>query len=291
MIMAENNVVEMKSFKEKREAFFITLKEEIKPKEEVESKGQIQVIDINPKKFKAKKSARENSAEEQRKAIRKRIFKTAGALAAVTVTSALLGMGGASKVYDKYVEDRRSVTLEQALEKGKTAENLAISQETIEDIENMNEILGKGLTYDEMSEVTKRFPEIQKSMLKEKIAIAMGVEAKDITFIPPNEDIGVCVAIQGKGCYEAKNPINQIQGRSISKDIINYIEEIIEAQGIEDDFKVNRISMEDAKAFYEKATKRMNQVAVWDVVVDERENIGVEKISQLKLELDDEWEH
>ena len=51
MIMAENNVVEMKSFKEKREAFFITLKEEIKPKEEVESKGQIQVIDINPKKF------------------------------------------------------------------------------------------------------------------------------------------------------------------------------------------------------------------------------------------------
>ena len=240
------------------------------------------------KKFIAKKSARKNSKEEQRKEIRKRIFKSAGVLAAITVTSAILGAEGASKIYDKYVEDRKSVTLEQALEKGKTAENLAISQEIIEKIEDMNETLGRGLNYDEMLEVARKFPEIQKSMLKEKIAIAMGVEAKDITFIPPNEDIGVCVAIQGKGCYEAKNPINQIQGRSISKDIINYIEEIIEAQGIEDDFKVNRISMEDAKAFYEKATKRMNQVAVWDVVVDERENIGVEKISQLKLELDDE---
>jgi hypothetical protein len=289
--MPQNNIVEMKSYKEKRRAFLITLKEEIEPNQEAKPKGEIQIIDINRKKFTAKKSARKNSKEEQRKEIRKRIFKSAGVLAAITVTSAILGAEGASKIYDKYVEDRKSVTLEQALEKGKTAENLAISQEIIEKIEDMNETLGRGLNYDEMLEVARKFPEIQKSMLKEKIAIAMGVEAKDITFIPPNEDIGVCVAIQGKGCYEAKNPINQIQGRSISKDIINYIEEIIEAQGIEDDFKVNRISMEDAKAFYEKATKRMNQVAVWDVVVDERENIGVEKISQLELELDDEWEH
>ena len=76
--MPQNNIVEMKSYKEKRRAFLITLKEEIEPNQEAKPKGEIQIIDINRKKFIAKKSARKNSKEEQRKEIRKRIFKSAG---------------------------------------------------------------------------------------------------------------------------------------------------------------------------------------------------------------------
>lgn len=292
MDMAKSNIVEMKSFKEKRKSFFeeIKLKEEIKPKEEMEAKGEIQVININQKSLKAKKSARKNSKEEQRRATRTRFLKKVGAVTAIIATSAVLGAAGASKAYDKYVDDRRAVTVEQALKQGKTPESLAISQDTIEDIENMNEILGKGLTYEEMLEVSEKFPKIQKQMLKEKIAMAMEVEIEDITLRPPMEDIGTCVIIEGKGCYEAKNPINQIQGRSVSKDIINYIEEIIETQGMEDDFKANMVGMEEAKAFYQKAVKRMSQVAAWEIEADEKENIGVEKISQLELEMDDDEE-
>lgn len=292
MDMAKSNIVEMKSFKEKRKSFFeeIKLKEEIKPKEEMEATGEIQVININQKRLKAKKTARKNSKEEQRRATRTRFLKKVGAVSAIIATSAVVAAGVASKAYDKYVDDRRSVTVEQALKEGKTPESLAISQETLEDIENMNETLGRGLTYEEMLEVARKLPIIQKQMLKEKIAMAMEVEAEDVTFLAPNDEDGVCVAIQGKGYFETKNLINQIQGRSVSKDIINYIEEIIEAQGMKEDFSANKVGIEEAKTFYQKAAKRMSQVAAWEIEADEKENIGVEKISQLELELDDDEE-
>lgn len=284
MDMAKSNIVEIESFKEKRKAFL----------EEVKREGEIQLIDITrkeePKKqqeYKAKKSARENSKEQKRKIARTRFFKKVGVITAMIATSAVLG---AIKTYGEHIADKEPATLEQVLEKEKTGESLSISQETIEDIEDMNETLEEDLDYKKMLKVAGKFPDIQMSVLKEKIAMEMGVKTKDITFKPPKDGYSVRVLIKGKGSYETKSPINQkIQGKAISEDIANYIEEIIEAQGKEEALEANIISLEEAKAFYQKAFKRMNQVAVWKIQADEKENISVEEINQ--LELDNGWEH
>ena len=52
--MPQNNIVEMKSYKEKRRAFLITLKEEIEPNQEAKPKGAIQIIDIKKKIYSEK---------------------------------------------------------------------------------------------------------------------------------------------------------------------------------------------------------------------------------------------
>lgn len=284
MIMAEVkefNMMELKSYKEKRNEFL----KSIQPK--------LQVIDVQRPTYKASKDARAKSQEKQRRSTRKRLLKKVGALAAITATSIVVGTSAVNKVYEEQISSKKQITLEDALKNGKTAEDLGIKEETIQEIHNLkSEIEDESLSYEEMLEIARKLPMIEKEVMKEKIAMAIGVEMHNIKFVAPTKDVPVCsVAVKGKGNYSRKNAINQMTGKTVSPDIIEYIEDIIEAQDMKDSLNAGTVGIKEAKEFYKSAIEKTKQVAAWEVNADEKENITVEKTKILDLEQDDELEH
>lgn len=320
--MPQNNIVKMESFKKKRKDFL----KRVDQKGEVEligiqrenaSKLERRVERYEPKEtkqYKAKSSERKKSTEEKRRETRIKLWKKVKKTTAIAVLTLSTGIAGGSiigsKLYHKVENNRNVVTLEQALKGGKTSEDLSIKESYLKLLQEMEQTIeNENMTYEELLEVAEELPGLKQIILKEKIAkafrtpeydendwkmnpsgkgISKQVQEEDINFKADVDKKGICIDIQGKGTYRNEK-VSDYQ--TFSSDIQEYIDEVKEAQRMRVDMERRDVSIEDAKEFYKKAIKKINQQATWKIQMDEEGNLEVGKMRQSELQIDDGWEH
>lgn len=306
--MAENNVADISSYKEKRKNFIKNM--EAKPEKR---ETQVKERTIKKRKYKTKKLARRRSKENQRREARKRLIKKVRNFSLIAVSTISIGIGVGKqigeKLYHELEESRNVVTLEQALEAGKKLEDFSLQEDDIKKLQDMNETIEKEeITYEELFAIAQEIPGLKQLFLKEKMVEAfktpeddnfdwkmnpagIGMPKQlivdDIEFEIDPSGKGICIEIQGKGTYRSEKVSDY---KTFSSDIQEYIDEIKEEQEMREAMEGKNVSIEDAKEFYEKAIKKINQQATWKIEMDEEGNLEVEKMKLSELEMDDELE-
>lgn len=306
--MAENNVADISSYKEKRKNFIKNM--EAKPEKR---ETQVKERTIKKRKYKTKKLAKRKSKENQRREARKRLIKKVRNFSFIAVSTISIGIGVGKqigeKLYHELEESRNVVTLEQALEAGKKLEDFSLQEDDIEKLQDMNETIEKEeITYEELFAIAQEIPGLKQLFLKEKMVEAfktpeddnfdwkmnpagIGMPKQlivdDIKFEIDPSGKGICIEIQGKGTYRSEKVSDY---KTFSSDIQEYIDEIKEEQEMMEAMEGKNVSIEDAKEFYEKAIKKINQQATWKIEMDEEGNLEVEKMKLSELEMDDELE-
>ena len=306
--MAENNVADISSYKEKRINFIKNM--EAKPEKR---ETQVKERTIKKRKYKTKKLARRRSKENQRREARKRLIKKVRNFSLIAVSTISIGIGVGKqigeKLYHELEESRNVVTLEQALEAGKKLEDFSLQEDDIKKLQDMNETIEKEeITYEELFAIAQEILGLKQLFLKEKMVEAfktpeddnfdwkmnpagIGMPKQlivdDIEFEIDPSGKGICIDIQGKGTYRSEKVSDY---KTFSSDIQEYIDEIKEEQEMREAMEGKNVSIEDAKEFYEKAIKKINQQATWKIEMDEEGNLEVEKMKLSELEMDDELE-
>lgn len=270
---------------------------------------------IKRKEYKAKKSARRESHEEQRREARKKLRKKVRTIAAIAVSTISISAGVVAggvlgeKLYNELEESRNAVTLEQALQAGKKLEEFSLQEDYVKILQDMNQMIEKeNITYEELFDIAEEIPGLKQLFLKEKMVEAfkslednkidrkmnpagIGMPkyliADNIEFQADDSGEGVCIYVPGKGTYRSEKVSDY---KTFSPDIEEYIEEFREAQRMRKAMEEKSVPMEDAKEFYEKAIKKINQQATWKIEIEDERKLEVEKMKQLELEMDDELE-
>ncbi len=297
--MGEVKLVDLKSYKDKRNEFTKTLKCE----------GEIKVpnIEKNPERIKFEQERAEQQKHKEiryqckklnrglledkktREAKRKfaREIKT---MAAISLTS-IAAILGASCTYNNYAKEKNAITIEQVLENDKKLEEIGVNEDTIKDIIEMKEIFEKEeITDEDVIHLANNLPELQEDVLKQKIANAVGTKVTDVILNPFDGNRETHVTIDKKGSYERDNMVNQLMGNTVSPDIIDYIDEIAKTENMSKKVKNGEISKEQAERFYKKAVDKICKVATWEVQADKKGNLIVEKNLEKKQEQEEEIE-
>lgn len=106
-----------------------------------------------------------------------------GKVAAIAAAVAI-AIGGASVgrgVYSSYSSASEPITLEQAEQTGKTAEDLKIDQQTLQEIQSLQETLNKDdISNEELRDAGSRLYDLQRDIIKSKLADKLGVEQDQI---------------------------------------------------------------------------------------------------------------
>ena len=294
----DRKLINIQDYKQKTGREVITKKQENREKQ---------------KKYVAKEPAKRKSKENQRREARKRLIKKVRNFSFIAVSTISIGIGVGKqigeKLYHELEESRNVVTLEQALEAGKKLEDFSLQEDDIEKLQDMNETIEKEeITYEELFAIAQEIPGLKQLFLKEKMVEAfktpeddnfdwkmnpagIGMPKQlivdDIKFEIDPSGKGICIEIQGKGTYRSEKVSDY---KTFSSDIQEYIDEIKEEQEMMEAMEGKNVSIEDAKEFYEKAIKKINQQATWKIEMDEEGNLEVEKMKLSELEMDDELE-
>ena len=278
-INMEGNVINMNSYQERRKKFAKT----------VAYDGEIQVPNkrreeerIQPERYRTRKSNREKLTQKQKRLAKAKLWRNR----ALAVGLAGTIVFGGFKAWNEYRDSKNTLTLEQALEHGKTLEKLGINEEIATEIGEYTTKLEGDLTNKELIDIAEEIPDIQMKVIKTKMANKIeDVNLSDIDLIPADRFDTAKMYIEGQGVYEREGIINSIIGdKMISVDIADYIDRIDGAQEKERKMKKGDINREQDIKYYRKAIKEISKFAAGEIEIDKKGNISIEKTRVSELE-------
>lgn len=275
-----DNIINMNSYKERKEKFQKSMK--------VNTENRIQVPNISRssqgERYKAKKTYRKTSTKEKRKESKKKLIEKVGKKIFIAGLAGLLVFGGV-KAYNEYRDSKNTLTLEQALENGETLQSLGINKEIEEELNELSVALEEDLTNEELIKLATKITGLQLDVAKTKIADTLEVEEYEIKLNASKGEDGANVYVDGKGTYIKDTPINNILGeKTISKEIEDYIDEIVKMQGIENDILKGDINREELVKAYEKAIEETSKFAAGELKQDKDGNLVLNKTRVSELE-------
>ena len=214
---------------------------------------------------------------------------------AIALAAALVGGIGyvGSQAYATFKTDNAPITLEQAEQSGKTAEDLKIDADTLQKIQELQERLSSDdIDIEELISIGNDTYNLQRDVIKSKLAAQLGVE---------NDDIGIYSSYdksQGDGSIEyiEVKGENQYNNRTIFEsqlpdEIENYIKEVARTQTNITNVRNGTFDKKDIIKAYKEVIDETSQFAAGDlkikyevdennkVVKDQNGNAKIKKIT------------
>ena len=198
-----------------------------------------------------------------------------------------------SQAYATFKTDNAPITLEQAEQSGKTAEDLKIDADTLQKIQELQERLSSDdIDIEELISIGNDTYDLQRDVIKSKLAAQLGVE---------NDDIGIYSSYdksQGDGSIEyiEVKGENQYNNRTIFEsqlpdEIENYIKEVARTQTNITNVRNGTFDKKDIIKAYKEVIGETSQFAAGDlkikyevdennkVVKDQNGNAKIKKIT------------
>lgn len=200
--------------------------------------------------------------------------KYKGKALAILGLSALLTIGGITGV-KSYADYNTPITLEQALENGETAESLQISEETLKEIQGLQKQLEENVDVNDLQSIGNDIYDLQRSIIKSKVASQMNVKPEDITLKSYYEasDGSEIESIKIAGEYKSEDIL--ILEDKLPKEVENYISSIVNTQRqmgkVENgEFNKGKIIKE-----YKEALEESSEFAAGDLKIETKKGDGI----------------
>ena len=104
-----------------------------------------------------------------------------------------------------YRDSKNTITLEQALDNGKTLDDLGIDEDIQYRIENIEEKLAdENLKNEEIIELSSKIESLQMDVIKSKLSEVLNVSPSDIKLVPTIEDQRAYIVVSDLGVYRSK---------------------------------------------------------------------------------------
>lgn len=228
---------------------------------------------VRKEKYVAKDRKIRNIAKQPKKTntMKKRI--------GLLVTAGLVAFGsyGAKQYYD---QNMKPVTLEEALESGKTLEELGLNEATVEKLSEVEESLKnvENLSKDEILHVGEEIEDIKFSVIQSKLGNEIG-DYESIV-VKPRDNNAISRIIVTSDDEEKIF----IEGDHYGKDIGDHIENIRTIQVANTEFENDKIDREETVKTYENALEQTERFASSEITVNENGKIKCERTTKADLE-------
>lgn len=200
--------------------------------------------------------------------------KYKGKALAILGLSTLLTIGGITGV-KSYADYNAPITLEQALENGETAKSLQISEETLKEIQGLQKQLEENVDVNDLKSIGNDIYDLQRSIIKSKVASQMNVKPEDITLKSYYEasDGSEIESIKIAGEYKSEDIL--ILEDKLPKEVENYISSIVNTQRqmgkVENgEFNKGKIIKE-----YKEALEESSEFAAGDLKIETKKGDGI----------------
>lgn len=228
--------------------------------------------------------------EEAEREYKKRVLKKASNKKKMTFKGKATAMGlvalltvggiGAFRTYADYKENNRPITLEQALETGKTPEELNIDGDTLKIIQDLdNRLQSKNIDVEELIEIGEDLEALQMDVIKTKIAEEVGEKQQNIKVhsevADKNESTIETVDI------EREYSTDKIPERLLPKQVGKYIATIANTQTNNNNVKNGEFDKDKVISRYQKTLETTSEFAAGNLTIEFKEQDG-EKTEEVK---------
>ncbi len=209
---------------------------------------------------------------------------------------ALLGLVGAITLGATGIHNytnrpqNQPITLEQALENGKTLKDLNVSEEIRYELMNIQQYLeNEEISNTELINMASQIEELQKNVITNKTADLLGVEPGDIivdTIVgdkseAPVERIQVKINEKGETpIYIRGDFMDLVKENTISAEISDFIKQMDKMKELEKQLEDKNLKREDVIEEYRETIDIVSKFAAGEMKIDENGNITIEQIKQ-----------
>ena len=183
--------------------------------------------------------------------------------------------GEVPEEYTKAVIENDTDKIRQALENGETAESLQISEETLKEIQGLQKQLEENVDVNDLQSIGNDIYDLQRSIIKSKVASQMNVKPEDITLKSYYEasDGSEIESIKIAGEYKSEDIL--ILEDKLPKEVENYISSIVNTQRqmgkVENgEFNKGKIIKE-----YKEALEESSEFAAGDLKIETKKGDGI----------------
>ena len=225
--------------------------------------------------FNSKKAAQRELTPKQKRIIRD---------VAIGTAAGLMLFGSVAKYID-YKDSKNTITLEQALDSGKTLNSLGLDEELRARLQKLENNANEKLTNTDMIEMASSIVRVQQDVVKSKLADVLNVEEATIQLMPPIDGESAYILVDGQGMYERASLFSGIMGeKTISGDISEFIETIVDMQGLEDEVQTQDLDREKIIKEYQKNIKETSKFAAGEMSLTKNGSVKMDKtrVSELK---------
>ncbi len=209
---------------------------------------------------------------------------------------ALLGLVGAITLGATGIHNytnrpqNQPITLEEALENGKTLKDLNVSEEIRYELMNIQQYLeNEEISNTELINMASQIEELQKNVITNKTADLLGVEPGDIivdTIVgdkseAPVERIQVKINEKGETpIYIRGDFMDLVRENTISAEISDFIKQMDKMKELEKQLEDKNLKREDVIEEYRETIDIVSKFAAGEMKIDENGNITIEQIKQ-----------
>lgn len=239
---------------------------------------------INDKKSERMREEREKEVykvKAKRIAAQKRKAKQRRKRISAIVAAGLVAFGsyGAKKAYDYNI---KPVTLEEALEGGKTLEELGLSQSNLNKLEEIKlQLLDKeDLSREEIQDLGKEIEDFELSIVKDKIKNTLNI-SNNIQLKPRKEASDSSIVIFSE---EGEKNKCLIEDKNYDREIGNFIETIANLQIAKDAYRNGINNREEILEKYDKSLNEAERFASSEIKVTEKGKMNMYRTTKSDLE-------
>lgn len=215
-------------------------------------------------------------SKKRRKAKLRKTFRNLLAAGLVAVTAY-----GANEYYIK------PVTLEEALDAGKSLKDLGLNEDIVNELKQIQSTLAikDELSKEEIKELGKDLENIELEVVKEKVGKALDTDSfitttpRDVNFLESTISF-----------YDEKSDKDRVlvEGKDYESIIGSQIERIASLQIANDAYYTGGNSREDILKIYEKSLEEVSRFASSEITENEKGKLKVDKITRASLEKENE---
>lgn len=239
---------------------------------------------INDKKSEIKRKEQEKEvykARAKKIAAKRRKAKQRRKRISAIVAAGLVAFGsyGAKKAYDYNI---KPVTLEEALEGGKTLEELGLSQSNLNKLEEIKlQLLDKeDLSREEIQDLGKEIEDFELSIVKDKIKNTLNI-SNNIQLKPRKEASDSSIVIFTE---EGEKNKCLIEDKNYDREIGNFIETIANLQIAKDAYRNGINNRAEILEKYDKSLNEAERFASSEITVTEKGKINMYRTTKADLE-------
>lgn len=239
---------------------------------------------INDKKSEIKRKEQEKEvykARAKKIAAKRRKAKQRRKRISAIVAAGLVAFGsyGAKKAYDYNI---KPVTLEEALEGGKTLEELGLSQSNLNKLEEIKlQLLDKeDLSREEIQDLGKEIEDFELSIVKDKIKNTLNI-SNNIQLKPRKEASDSSIVIFSE---EGEKNKCLIEDKNYDREIGNFIETIANLQIAKDAYRNGINNRAEILEKYDKSLNEAERFASSEITVTEKGKINMYRTTKADLE-------
>lgn len=216
-------------------------------------------------------------------------------------TAALLaaGIGVGAMTVRGWINEDPEPTITQMQENGVDLNEFDLADDTVNSMKkydqyfeewNNGEINEATLTNQEIEDMLEEIKDLNFNVIKDKVASLSDVERKDVTLAYRGEEDGVITTISvkendygNKKVYSnARNLFGTNENTITSDEISDLILQLEEFDNLSDKLKDNDISKVNAIKKLEKLYQNITEVASQELVMDEKGNLSLQEIENVK---------